>query len=571
MLRSRTALLITGLAIIALVIVTLVTPGSADAQQRQPTTDRVSGATRLATAVAISEATWTADGPSAVFIANGYTFADALTAPSVAGTYLGPILLVDPDAIPPVVADELDRLTGVDQAFVLGGTDAVSASVEQQLQDRYGQDGVVRLAGQTRFETAAAVAREVAGATGIGIIDGKRTAFLADGTGFADALTVGPASYEARLPVLLTAPDRLPAATRDTLEELDIEHVVIAGGTAAVSSEVAAQVDDSDTTVERLAGRDRTDTAVRVALWELAHLGYDRTELLLARGDAFPDSLAVGPLAASLDAPVLLTRTPDQLSYDLLQFLANAGGITGRITAIGGAGAVTPGILDRAAQGAKEPLRTIHYFTGTQGPVEADFSHFSEHVDWTLTDQRGWSLNNDFRYSQVSDPGAAEVRIWLSDPNAVANAAPVCSAQYSCTVGDDVYINEENWDGGGEGAWGDPALLDEYRHYVVTHEVGHWVGFGHVRCDDYWHDPQARPMPAMEQQSKASEQEACGAIHTWPLKTDAPADPWGQGDESESTRAYDLYPQGDSTPPSSSTASTSDTADADGSPRVFVE
>lgn len=546
MLRSRTALVLTALAVAALAVLTVLAPGAAgtaDAQQRQPTTDRVEGPTRVATAVAISQATWAADGPSAVFVANGYTFADALTAPSVAGTYLGPILLVEPDEMPPAVTEELDRLTGVEQAFVLGGEDAVSASVEQQLEERYGAEGVQRLAGESRFETAVAIAREVAGATGIGTVEGRRTAFLADGTTFADALTVGPASYEARLPVLLTAPDELPPVTREALEELDIEHVVIAGGTAAVSAEVAAQVDDADTTVERLAGRDRTDTAVAVAVWELEHLAYDRDELLLARGDDFPDSLAVAPLAASLDAPILLTRTPDRLSYDLLQFLVNAGGLAEQVTAIGGAAAVTPGALDRAAEAAKEPLRTVNYFTGARGDVDG-LAHFSEHVDWTLTDQRGWSLDNDFRYSQVSDPDAAELRVWLASPEHVAAAAPACSSQWSCTVGDDVYINEDNWDEG-TAEWS-AAGLDEYRHYVVVHEVGHWVGFGHVECADYWGAAaDGEPAPVMEQQSIDTGD--C-VINTWPVKVDAPGDPWGEGDESEFSRAYELYPQGDSTP-----------------------
>jgi hypothetical protein len=73
-----------------------------------------------------------------------------------------------------------------------------------------------------------------------------------------------------------------------------------------------------------------------------------------------------------------------------------------------------------------------------------------------------------------------QVRIWLAAPAAVDAAHPVCSARYSCRVGDDVYINEARWRDAPEPFAG--RSLDAYRHYVINHEFGHWLGLDHRRC-----------------------------------------------------------------------------------------
>jgi hypothetical protein len=66
----------------------------------------------------------------------------------------------------------------------------------------------------------------------------------------------------------------------------------------------------------RLAGADRCETAVQVALrhWNTTDA------VVLASGDSFPDALAAVPLAAALEAPILLTRKSglDQATYDYL-------------------------------------------------------------------------------------------------------------------------------------------------------------------------------------------------------------------------------------------------------------
>ena len=71
--------------------------------------------------------------------------------------------------------------------------------------------------------------------------------------------------------------------------------------------------------------------------------------------------------------------------------------------------------------------------------------------------------------------------------------------EMSCYHGgarDMVYINSQRWYHGsdaffkGRKADGTPLDMDDYRTYVVNHEVGHWIGHGHdFTCDSRGRSP----------------------------------------------------------------------------------
>ncbi len=92
--------------------------------------ERLSGANRYATAVAISEAKFAS--PLTVYIATGQTFPDALGGGPVAGRLPGPLLLVSSTSVPSIVAAELQSLDP-DRVVILGGPGAVSDNVTYQL------------------------------------------------------------------------------------------------------------------------------------------------------------------------------------------------------------------------------------------------------------------------------------------------------------------------------------------------------------------------------------------------------------------------------------------------------
>jgi putative cell wall-binding protein len=93
---------------------------------------RRSGPTRFATAAAVADASFPGVQDT-VYVASGATFPDALAGVPLAVLARGPLLLVEPDRIPAPTDQALRRMTPR-RIVVIGGTAAVSAQVEQQLQ-----------------------------------------------------------------------------------------------------------------------------------------------------------------------------------------------------------------------------------------------------------------------------------------------------------------------------------------------------------------------------------------------------------------------------------------------------
>jgi hypothetical protein len=150
---------------------------------------------------------------------------------------------------------------------------------------------------------------------------------------------------------------------------------------------------------------------------------------------------------------------------------------------------------------------TVTFSIGTRGAVESDVATFRQVVTATLDDSRGWSLGGALELVPVRS--GEDFQVLLTSPREVERAAPVCSRQYSCTVGDDILINDERWQSSTD-SW--PYSRHEYRHYVVNHEVGHWLGLDHAECPG-----SGQPAPVMQQQSISLD--GCQAT-VWPLRTE---------------------------------------------------
>jgi putative cell wall-binding protein len=189
---------------------------------------RIDGPDRYATAGKIAQTFLTA---SRVFVATGQDFADALTGGAgIAGTSGGPLLLVQRDSIPAATVAELQRLNPAD-IIVLGGTDAVSQAVFDQL-DQYATDPVQRRAGADRYATGVQVSQLFAAAPKV---------YLATGAAFPDALAGGAAAGFNDSPVLLVHKDCIPADVDLEISRLQPTQVVVLGGEAALGPGVLAR------------------------------------------------------------------------------------------------------------------------------------------------------------------------------------------------------------------------------------------------------------------------------------------------------------------------------------------
>ena len=103
--------------------------------------------------------------------------------------------------------------------------------------------------------------------------------------------------------MLLSKTSSLPASTYDEIKRLGAKQVYVLGGETAISKEVLAKLTQSGIKVERISGKDRYETAAKIA----SKFGkYDTA--VIASGSNFPDALSVSSYAAEQGMPILLTR-----------------------------------------------------------------------------------------------------------------------------------------------------------------------------------------------------------------------------------------------------------------------
>jgi putative cell wall-binding protein len=308
---ARFLALLAATALAAALLPLLAAP--ADAAHFANDTRRVAGETRFETAVEIAREAFP-DGAEDIVLARGDVFADALAGALLAGALDAPILLTQVDVLTPGTAEAIGEL-GATNVWLLGGEAAISDATAQQVGALGGVTTVVRIDGANRFDTArlvAAAATEDAGAE-VGETEDGRTAILATGERFPDALAAGPLAYGGAHPLLLTATAFLSQEAEQALLDLDIDLVLVAGGTAAVGTAVTDRLDALGIAWQRVSGADRTHTAVRFAevtravLYE--PLTADMDPLAIASGreeGGGADALALAPLAARTQADLVI-------------------------------------------------------------------------------------------------------------------------------------------------------------------------------------------------------------------------------------------------------------------------
>ncbi len=265
--------------------------------QLQSPVTRIAGGDLYATPAAISEATF-APGVPVVYVATGLNFPDALAGAAVAGSEDGPILLVSTDAIPASTATELTRLRP-QRIVILGGAGVVSDGVASAL-TAYTSGTVTRLAGRDRYATAAVIG-EATFAPGVPVV------YVATGLNFPDALAGAAVAGSEGGPILLVSTNAIPAVTAAELARVRPQRIVVLGGTGVVSDAVLSELGAyTSGTVTRLAGPDRYATAAAISA---ATFAPGVPVVYVATGLDFPDALAGGAVAGSLDAPILLVST----------------------------------------------------------------------------------------------------------------------------------------------------------------------------------------------------------------------------------------------------------------------
>ena len=140
------------------------------------------------------------------------------------------------------------------------------------------------------------------------------------------------------------------------------------------------------------------------------------------------------------------------------------------------------------------PLRhTVYYHVETRGRITTSLADFRRLANESLNDPRGWRVTG-IAFREVRSGGS--MTLVLAEASRVPRFSSECSAQWSCRVGRYVVINQLRWKHASP-AWNDyGGSLRGYRHMVVNHETGHWLGHHHRSCP-----ARGALAPVMQQQS----------------------------------------------------------------------
>ncbi|MEN6429614.1 MAG: cell wall-binding repeat-containing protein, partial [Coriobacteriales bacterium] len=159
---------------------------------------------------------------------------------------------------------------------------------------------VARLAGANRGATAVAVSRRA-------FLEGARTVVIATERDFPDALAGTPLATTVNGPLLLTPPTYLPDSVAAEIRRLGATRAIVLGGTSVVTDAVLSQLKSKAecTTVERVAGADRYETALAISRRMRDRTRTIKTAVVVG-GRAWPDAVAAAPLAGANDWPVVL-------------------------------------------------------------------------------------------------------------------------------------------------------------------------------------------------------------------------------------------------------------------------
>ena len=334
--------------VIALTVMAVANPAQARYYGAEGTFLRLAGPDRYATSVEVSEFNFGAPASVDQFvIASGEDYPDALAAAPFAARIDAPLLLTARDYLPDIVRKNIkwafDGASDLEvDVYVVGGPQAVSDIVLQQLLAIDSTIDVKRIQGSDRVETAANVAHELEILAG----DTPATVFVASGNNYPDALSAsGPASDAYvdgnRIPILLNRDAiQLDPLTRSVFERYfqmgGLSKVIVLGGTSVFSdtllSEIRYLASVAGATVPttlRLAGLDRYETSALIA--EYFYGAANPKYIGVASGESFPDALVGGyDSGRAYDGtnvqPFLLVKNSDEIPTAVFDFFSRHSG-----------------------------------------------------------------------------------------------------------------------------------------------------------------------------------------------------------------------------------------------------
>ncbi|MCJ0405176.1 cell wall-binding protein Cwp10 [Clostridioides difficile] len=271
------------------------------------TVKKLKGADRFETAIKISQSGWTKSDTVVIVNGEDKSMVDGLTATPLASVKNSPILLSSNEKLPQKTVEELKRLNP-SKVIVIGGNNSMPNSVVEAIKAVNSKISVQRIGGDTRYQTSINIAKEIDKTNNVSKL------YIGAGNGEADSLSIASLAGKEKTPIVLTQKDGVDSEAEQFIKSNKVSNIYFIGGVEKISNKAIEQVGkiaNRDISKNRVAGQTRQETNAKVI-----DKFYSQSKLdgvVVANQDKLIDALAVGPLAAKNNSPVILaTNTLDK-------------------------------------------------------------------------------------------------------------------------------------------------------------------------------------------------------------------------------------------------------------------
>ncbi|EGT5271329.1 cell wall-binding protein Cwp10 [Clostridioides difficile] len=271
------------------------------------TVKKLKGTDRFETAIKISQSGWTKSDTVVIVNGEDKSMVDGLTATPLASVKNSPILLSSNEKLPQKTVEELKRLNP-SKVVVIGGNNSMPNSVVEAIKAVNSKISVQRIGGDTRYQTSINIAKEIDKTNNVSKL------YIGAGNGEADSLSIASLAGKEKTPIVLTQKDGVDNETEQFIKSNKVSNIYFIGGVEKISNKAIEQVGkiaNKDISNNRVAGQTRQETNAKVI-----DKFYSQSKLdgvVVANQDKLIDALAVGPLAAKNNSPVILaTNTLDK-------------------------------------------------------------------------------------------------------------------------------------------------------------------------------------------------------------------------------------------------------------------
>lgn len=119
-----------------------------------------------------------------------------------------------------------------------------------------------------------------------------------------DSIGATPLAYAKNAPIVVTKTGNIGRVTRSYLKELGAENITIIGGLSSVSKDAEKSLERMGMTVERIRGKDRFDTSLKMAREIYRTKGFDKV-FIVSSSTGLENALSIYSYAAKNNYPII--------------------------------------------------------------------------------------------------------------------------------------------------------------------------------------------------------------------------------------------------------------------------